>query len=201
MVSVFKKAGYDVDISYEKWSRTLEGAQIGVYDAIATAWYTDQRAKIFAYTEAYMYNHLKFLVRADSDMKFTNYYDLQDRSIGIVKDYAYGGEFMNARNFIRVQSTHVTQNINAVLRSRIDATIADERVLICKINNMLEASKKAFTILPKPVSIKGLHVAVSKMNPNHKKIVADFNKALASMKKDGSYNKILLKHESKELVW
>ncbi|MFV2060627.1 MAG: substrate-binding periplasmic protein [Gammaproteobacteria bacterium] len=201
MTSVFQKAGYKLDISYEKWSRTLEGAQIGIYDAVATAWYSDKRAKSFAYTDAYLNNELKFLVRSDSTMKFTSYNDLQDRLIGVVKDYAYGGDFMKARNFMRLQANQNFQNIDLVFKKQIDAAIADERVFIYKINSVLPNSKSQFKILPIPVSINSLHVAVSKANPQYKEIVAAFNKALITMKDDGSYLKILKSHESNELKW
>jgi len=201
VTSVFKKAGYQLEVSYEKWPRTLEGAQIGIYDAIATAWYSEKRAKLFAYTDAYLNNELKFLVRSDSTMKFTRYDDLQDRLIGVVKDYAYGGDFMKARNFMRFQANQNFQNIDLVFKKQIDAAIADERVFIYKINSTMPNSKLQFKILQVPVSINGLHVAVSRANVNHKKIVSAFNKALATMKDDGSYLKIIKRHESKELRW
>jgi polar amino acid transport system substrate-binding protein len=201
MSTVFKKAGYKLDVSYEKWSRTLEGAQIGIYDAVATAWYSDKRATSFAYTDAYLNNELKFLVRSDSTMKFTRYDDLQDRLIGVVKDYAYGGDFMKARNFMRFQANQNFQNIDLVFKKRIDAAIADERVFIYKINSIMPNSKSQFKILPIPVSVNGLHVAVSKSNPNYRKIVSAFNRTLAKLKENGSYLQIIKRHESKELQW
>jgi len=134
-------------------------------------------------------------------MKFDSYYDLQDKLIGVVKNYAYGGDFMKARNFMRLQANHDVQNIDRVLKKKIDTAIADERVLIYKINTLMPGNKSLLKILPNPVSINGLHVAVSKSNPKHKEIVAAFNKALATMKDDGSYLKIIKKHQSNELNW
>ncbi|MFV1984926.1 MAG: substrate-binding periplasmic protein [Thiohalomonadales bacterium] len=201
VTSVFKKAGYELEVSYEKWPRTLEGTKIGIYDAVATAWYSQERGKSFVYTDSYLDNVLKLLVHSDSGMQFNSYFDLQGRLVGIVKDYAYGGEFSKAKNFMRLQANHVVQNIDRVLKKQIDATIADERVLIYKINTLLTTSKNSFKILPNPVSVNTLHVAVSRANPKYKEIVSAFNKALATMKKDGSYLKIIEQHDSNELNW
>lgn len=199
--AVFNRAGYHLKMSYEKWPRTLEGVKMGHYDIAASAWYSEQRAKSLDYTRAFLHNELKFLVRSDSGIQFTDYGDLQGKLVGIVKKYAYGGDFNKANNFMKLSANHVIQNIDSVLKGKIHATIADERVLIYKINSMMKHNKPLFTILPKSVSIKGLHVAVSKKNPKHKEIVAAFNKALIAMKEDGSYLKILKKHQSKELDW
>lgn len=201
VTAIFKKAGYRLKISFEKWPRNLQGVKMGHYDIIATAWYSEKRAQSLDFTRAFLHNELKFLVRVDSGIQFNNYNDLQGKLVGVVKQYAYGGDFMKVNSFMKVSANHVIQNIDSVLKKKIDATIADERVLKYKINSLMKHNKKLFKILPKPISIKGLHVAVSRKNSKHKEIVAAFNKALITMKNDGSYLKILQRHQSKELDW
>jgi polar amino acid transport system substrate-binding protein len=41
-----------------------------------------------------------------------------------------------------------------------------------------------------------VHIGVSRENPAHAQIVADFDKAIAAMKQDGSYAKIVAKHKA-----
>ncbi len=43
-------------------------------------------------------------------------------------------------------------------------------------------------------AVRGIHIGVSRENPDHEKIAADFNKAIADMKKDGSYDLIVSRH-------
>jgi len=50
-------------------------------------------------------------------------------------------------------------------------------------------------ILEKPLAVRGVNIGVSRKNPDHEKIVADFNKAIATMKQDGTYARILQKHK------
>ena len=102
---------------------------------------------------------------------------------------------------MKIAANHTVQNIDSVLKKRLNGAIADERVFIYKIKKMLKTQKSLLTILPNPVSTKSLHVAVSKRNPRHKEIVAAFNKALATMKGDGSYLKIIKSHDANELNW
>jgi polar amino acid transport system substrate-binding protein len=43
--------------------------------------------------------------------------------------------------------------------------------------------------------VRGVNIGVSRKNPDHAKIVADFDKAIAAMKQDGTYGRILEKHQ------
>ena len=51
---IMKRAGYETDISIEIWSRALEGVRIGLYDALATAWYSEERSRDFLFSEPYL---------------------------------------------------------------------------------------------------------------------------------------------------
>jgi polar amino acid transport system substrate-binding protein len=44
------------------------------------------------------------------------------------------------------------------------------------------------------LSENSLHILVSLKNPDHEKIVADFDNAIAAMKADGSYDKLFKLH-------
>jgi polar amino acid transport system substrate-binding protein len=48
--------------------------------------------------------------------------------------------------------------------------------------------------LPKPLSENSLHILVSLKNPQHEQIVAGFDREIAAMKVDGSYEKLMRQH-------
>lgn len=41
---VFKRAGYSTKITIDSWPRAMEGVELGIFDALASAWYTEERA-------------------------------------------------------------------------------------------------------------------------------------------------------------
>ena len=55
---ILTRAGYDPDISIEIWSRAMEGVRIGLYDALATAWYSEERDQDFLFSEPYLESQL-----------------------------------------------------------------------------------------------------------------------------------------------
>jgi polar amino acid transport system substrate-binding protein len=48
--------------------------------------------------------------------------------------------------------------------------------------------------LPNPLSENSLHILVSLKNPDHEQIVAGFDREIAAMKEDGSYERLLRQH-------
>ena len=81
-------------------------------------------------------------------------------------------------------------------QDRIDMTLGDIRKIRFEINKYMKNSMKKLEFLPQAVSIRGVHIAVSKSNPKHAEIISKFNEALESIKKDGTYDAIIKKHDN-----
>lgn len=196
VTEAFKRAGYETYLSTDSWERILEGGKIGVYDVVATAWYSDQRNDYLDFSEPYLETYVRFITKKGSKFKFNGLEDLRGQMIGVLIDYAYDPGFDQSRDLIKIPERNMVQNLLKLKQGRIDATLGDERVLKYQINQYMPNTMPQFEILPKPLTVSGIHVGVSRENPDHAKIVADFNKAIETMKKDGSYQKILDKHNA-----
>ncbi len=196
---VFTRAGYDTEAYIASWPRTLEGASIGVVDVIAAAWKTPEREKTLHFTDPYFTNVIRFVKRKDAPIRFRHYADLKGLMIGVVNGYAYGREFDTAEGFVRVPVNHVAQSLMLLERRRIDLAIGDEWVIRNELTQYLPSAIRRFEFLARPVARRPLHVAISRENPRHAKIVADFNRALEAMRADGSYDR-LIEGYRKELV-
>jgi polar amino acid transport system substrate-binding protein len=116
--------------------------------------------------------------------------------IGVVVDYAYDERFNGDRNLIKIAERHLIQNLLKLTQGRIDLTLDDSRVLDYEINQFMPNRRSELVYLSKPLAIQGIRIGVSRENPEHAQIVADFNKAMAEMKKDGTYKKIIDKHKA-----
>ena len=87
------------------------------------------------------------------------------------------------------------QNLLFLTQEKVDMTVGDVRKIRYEINKYMKTNMKDLEFLPNSLIKRGVHIAVSKSNPKHKEILIKFNKALKSMKKDGTYQSILKKHE------
>lgn len=188
------RAGYTTTLTFDTWPRALEGTKIGIYDVIAGAWYSDERSKYLAFSQPFIINEVKFIKRKGRPIVYDTLADLRGLLIGIVRDYAYGAEFDNATYLIKVPQNHVIQNLNNLFSGRIDLTIADERVARYELRQYMGGDMSELAFLPKPLSAKGLHIAVSKRRSDHAKIISDFDSAITAMKKDGTYVEIMKNH-------
>ncbi len=188
---IFQRAGYETTAYVASWPRTLEGASIGVVDVIAAAWKTPEREKTLHFTDPYFVNVIKFVKRRDAPIRFRSFADLKGLMIATVVGYAYGDAFANARDIVRVPTNHVAQSLMLLERRKVDLAIGDQWVIRNELTRYFPRSIRQFEFLRKPVDERPLHVAISRENPRHAKIVADFNRALKAMKADGTYDRLI----------
>lgn len=188
------RIGYDMALTDEPWSRTLEGATIGVYDALAAAWYNPQRGRLFLFSQPYLINEIKFIKRRGSPFQFRTMDDLRGQVIGIVKDYAYDDRFDQARGLTRFVNNHVLENLLLMLQGQVDVTLDDERVLSYEIDQYMANSRDRFEILPEPFARRGLCFAMSRQHPKAREIIRNFDAEIREMQADGTFRQILAKY-------
>lgn len=190
-----ERAGYQPSFRFEHWPRALEGVEIGIYDVVGTVWKTPEREKLFVFSAPYWVNQIKFLKKKNMDVNYQDLDDLSGYVIGVVKDYAYGDEFANARTLIKIPQNHIIQNLAKLREGDIDLTLGDELAIRYELNQYMKTGFSEFEFLEKPLTSRELYLAVSKENPNADKIVSDFNRVLLEMKNDGSFDAITKKYQ------
>lgn len=193
---IFARAGYKTEVKVQNWNRALEGTSIGITDIISTAWYSPDRNKTLHFSKPYHKNIIRFVKRKGVNIPFNSFDDLKGLTVGVVSGYAYGDKFNSAPGLIRIPKNNLIQNILLLQRGQLDLVIGDEWVVRSELTEYFPSAIKQYEFLGKPVDERGLHIAVSRTLENHNEIVADFNKALDSMVKDGSYKKLLESYRS-----
>ncbi len=83
---VFGTAGIEHQVSIESWTRALEGARLGVYDGLATAWYSKERDADLLFSEPYLSSRLIILQRRDNPGRLTSLQQLQGARLGVRAD-------------------------------------------------------------------------------------------------------------------
>ena len=190
---IYKRAGYQPKISFESWPRAMEGVSIGLYDALAAAWYTDSRSEKYLYSEPYLSSKL-VLVKLRADR--SDYFELAHlagKRLGVRVDYAYGVDFGDIPNLRLVQENHVIQNLLGLLNGSVDLVIGDQRTLTQQMHEYLGKSIQKFQVVDIALPERARHVAASREVAGPEKMIADFNRALAETRKDGSHAAIVAK--------
>lgn len=184
-----KRAGYETDVVLDTWPEVMEATVTGEYDVICSLWLTDERSETLAFSESYLENHIRFVKRSNSDIQFYDREDLKGLRIGVVNDYAYSADPYDTTGIEVTESGSVRNNLKRLLNNEIDLVLADSRVASYEVDELIAA--KRVTILSKPLITRGLRIAVSKQRADHAEIVAAFNRAIAQMKEDGTYNTLM----------
>ena len=187
----FRRGGHTAKFDIKPWSRSLEGSLLGVYEGLATAWYSAERSEELAYSAPYLTNEIRFVARADRRLEVKGLRDLTGMRVGIVRDYAYGEPRDTADYVVKVTSNNLLENILRVINRQIDVTLDDTRAIQWQLDNFVVYGKDQVVLLDPPYRTRKLFVAISRGVPDHKQVLSDFNRGLEAMKADGTYQEIL----------
>lgn len=194
---VFSRTDYQADITIENWSRAVEGASIGVYDGLAAAWYTPERGKDLLFSEPYLSSKLIIVKRREDRGRFRQLTDLAGGRLGVRADYAYGIDFSVIPGLKLVEENHLIQNLLNLMNGSVDFVIGDQRTMTMQLHEYLQDRITRFEVLSIDLPSPARHVATSRELAGNDKIITAFNKALAEAKRDGSYNAILKKWDTR----
>lgn len=195
----------DVSITYNNiypWARAQQEVFKGNIDAAYTASYSTERDK-FCYfpVEAIIESDWVLFIHSSekSRLKFSDYADLTDKSIGLVRGYNYPKAF---KTFISDNSnlqyvSDEVQNINKLLHQRFDYMPAvKETVLFLSAQTPILLQKHASSKLyafPKTIKKAKFYLMFSKKTVSAE-FVQQFSSALAEFKLTSEYTLLRQKY-------
>ncbi len=189
--TAFKRAGYTANVRIEKWEKALAGSKMGVYDVVGAVWKSDSRKKKLIYSQPYLKNNIVFVANANSKFEYNKLSDLHGLLVGILTDYAYDEKFMKDPRILKFKANRLTQNLIAVENGQLDLAVADKRLALYELKHFMGGNQKNFRFLANNLTSRNLYIAAPKANRESQTIINKFNQGLASIKKDGTYQKIL----------
>ena len=196
VTTALKRAGYSPKVKTASLRQILEGSKTGAYDVFATPWYTMDRDKYLDFSQPYLESSIHFIKRKDTPFEYTKFDDLEGMTIGVIESYAYDEDFNESRFIEKINASSLTDNLRKLVEKEVDLSLDDERVLRYTLNQSMPNEMATLVILARPLTTRGVNIGVSRKNPDHARIVAGFNKAIAEMKKDGTYNRIAQQHKA-----
>jgi polar amino acid transport system substrate-binding protein len=191
VTEILKKSGYSGNIAIETWPRALEGARLGIFDAIAAAWYSEERETHYLFSDPYLENRLRLVKHNRLPGDYFKLEQLTDKRIGITTDYAYDIDFSKAANASLVTENHLVQNLLNLDNGKVDFVIGDERSLRAELRRYFPNKKDQFEFTPIALPGRSLYLAASRESPKSAELIEKFNATLKLMKEDGSYQRII----------
>ncbi len=194
---VFKRAGYDPQITIDSWPRAMEGVSIGLYDALAAAWYTEERGRDYLFSEPYLNSKLILVKLREYPGDYFEMAHLAGKRLGVRVDYAYGVDFDAVPNLQLVEENHLIQNLLNLLNGSVDFVIGDQRTMALQLHEYLAKQVHKFEVVDIDLPERDRHVAATRTGAGQEKMIAAFNRALAQVRKDGSHAAIVAKWEGR----
>ncbi|KPA89406.1 MULTISPECIES: substrate-binding periplasmic protein [Pseudomonas] len=188
------RAGYASQFEQVPWARALKGVGEGRYDVLINAWYSKDRTLLGQFSGEYLMNRVMFLRHKGSSISYDNLQQLHGYPIAVVRDYAYSSEFEADTRLQKVPVHNFALAVRMLAAERVKLTLEDEYVARYYLGQESPEVRDAVEFLPKPLTENGLHILVSLQNPQHEQIVAGFDREIAAMKADGSYQRLLELH-------
>jgi polar amino acid transport system substrate-binding protein len=188
------RAGYASDFEQVPWARALLGVGEGRYDVLVNAWYNDERTKLGQFSDEYLLNRVRFIKRKDAPIEYNNLQQLHTYPIAVVRGYAYSSEFDEDAALQKVPVHNFAMAVRMLAADRVKLTLEDEYVARYYLARESVKVRNSVEFLPKPLSENSLHILVSLKNPEHEQIVAGFDREIAAMKADGSYERLMKQH-------
>jgi cystine transport system substrate-binding protein len=186
-----KRLGVKANFVAQEFSGLIPGLQKGKFDILVSqVTITDERKKQIDFTEPYITNKVKVIVREDNnDIKSVN--DFKGKTIGVglgTNDEAYlRNELLPKVGDFKINTyDDVITTLKDLDAGRIDATINN----VYALKPVIEENGYKIKAVGDPIKEDQAGVAVKKGN---KELVDALNKALKEMKEDGTYKEIYVK--------
>jgi polar amino acid transport system substrate-binding protein len=196
VTAAFQEAGVDVVIEFYPWARCEANVKTGKTFAAFPYSVTEQRrafarfsTPVSSSTTVLFYNsnlHKKPIV-------YDKLEELRPYSIIGVRGYFYSERF--EKKGLRVDYvSDEGKALGLILIERYDLLPLNNYVGFNLIKEKFPQQRNHFSVCDKPLSDDTLHLMVSRRHPDARALLAAFNDALARLKQQGAYQKIVSRH-------
>ena len=187
------RAGYKVDYIEVPWERAVQGVRSGRYDML-NGWPTSKRSGYARHSQPFLTNRLRWVKRRASDIRYDGLGSLVPYRIALSRGYRYDDELESDSRLTKDYVSNFVQAAKMLLAQRVDLTLEDERTAQFHFDRELEQVSEALAFVPGEFSLLDLTLVVRNGHPQQADIIAAFDREIAEMIADGSYQAIFKRH-------
>lgn len=186
----FDAVGIEIEIDLLPWGRALRAGEAAEYDGVIGAFFTEERARVFAYSDPVFEQRIVLLAKTDLPLdSYESFEDLQAFRIGVIRDNALAGGIEKSNlNFDYAYT--VESNVRKLVTDRVDV-IAGELWRLRHQLRLIGAAPSDFKILSPQLGSQVAYIVVSKKHPRTDWILSNFNRGLARIRTERVYDALL----------
>jgi PAS domain S-box-containing protein len=192
--AIKSRMNHPVRLDYMNWSRAQQLVLEGKADALLQINPSEERKKIYDFSDTLLESEFSIFT-SSGRMGVFDSTGLRGLQVG-VEEKGLPVQILKKDPLIKtVVIPDVISGFHLLADGRVDAVVVDRWVGLFVI---AENNLKNIKITGEAIEKSNSAIAVKKGNTN---LLADINKALAEIKDDGTYTKILARWESKKIVY
>ena len=194
VTEAFRRTGHSVEVELMPWARCLREAETGDVDGVFSSFKLPERERFLTFSkEALTSQVIAFFASPETTPSFDG--DLaavRDVKIGVITGTSYGEKFDAAvrdgvlRNV--EQTNSIESNLKKLVFGRVDL-IPSYRYVVLDTARRLQLLAQIREMSP-PLDSVPTYLAFTKVRDLSKRS-EDFDAAMASMKQDGTYDRII----------
>lgn len=183
-----RRSGHEIKTEFMPWARILKDGSDGRC-GILGIWRNAERELIFDFSQPLLQQELGFFVRKGATHQFKTAQQLMGLSIGIERG-TYLPPLLNDKNLRFDLASSLQKNLQKLALGRIDLAFGAKEAGLAGLEREPALKAKVEWLAP-GLERKDTYLAFAKSHPKADEWVAAFDKGLASMKADGSLQRIL----------
>lgn len=189
----FARNGYDIDLKFNKWTRSVGLAKRGEVDGYLPEYYADNILEYATFSLPFPGGPIGFFKMKKDTVQFNSLEDLIGYRIGVVKGYVNTREFDTADFLDKDSVADDLANFKKLIAGRIDLVVADKFVGFHILHGAMPEEAPKIEFMENTLGTNRLYICISKQSENHGALLEAVNKGLAEMGRDGSIDRLLKK--------
>ena len=188
----FLVQGINIQINFMPFARALRQSQQADYIGLVAAWYDDERAQHFYYSQPLYANQIVFFKRKSQAVSYRDYADLsaQGLRLGLVQGYLQPqGLRQSQPNLVQVAADE--QAFLMLAKGRVDLVPADKLNGLYLLDNKLPQYAAQLDWLTPALELRPMYLLLSKQDPRSELLMQQFNTGLTALRQSGQYQQIL----------
>jgi polar amino acid transport system substrate-binding protein len=188
----FSLQGIEINISFMPFARAYYESQQANYVGLVAAWYDDERAQHFYFSQPLYANQIVFFKHKADSISYKDYNDLAQQRIrlGLVQGYLQpDGLLQSQPNLVRVAFDE--QAFLMLAKRRVDLVPADKLNGLYLIQQKLPEYAGQLDWLTPALEQRPMYLLLSKKDPRSEQLMARFNSGLTALRHSGQYQQIL----------
>ncbi|WP_447753523.1 substrate-binding periplasmic protein [Pseudomonas nicosulfuronedens] len=185
--------GDQAELVFLPWQRALNETREGRFDALMPAYLSADRREDFYTSMPLLDSQLGFFRRRDHVLPIDprNLDSLRPYRIGVVRGYVNQSAF-DAADFLNKEAVNSDwQNLEKLLRGRIDLALVDRYTGYQLLSQNAPALREQLEFVDPPLEVKPLYVLVPKKRAEGEALAASLDRGLRTLRRSGRLQQLI----------